>query len=180
MQFTKYAIAAGICCVLSLGAVAASPYFLDAPKVEVTSAGVIGTTADTVEEALQRVDFPVKQAESLPFGVAQTSAFTRELPGGVQTIEITYSASGAEVAGHTSPMYISVTTINKPGVVQDISSYPITTLSLKNGHTAYYLNNETTQILSWSDQHQSYSIFAGKPDGIFTADDLATIANSLR
>ncbi len=180
MKFMKYTLAAGICCTLSLGAVAASPYLFGTPTVEVTADKMVATTTQEVAHALQQVAFPVKQPHALPFNVGATSAFVRTLPAGVQAVEVTYSSTSTQGEQNHVPTYVSVTTINKPGVVQDQSNYSMTTVMLANGNSAHYLNNDTTQILSWSDQHQSYSIFAGKPNGVFTADDLAKIANSLK
>jgi hypothetical protein len=180
MRYAKYMTVAAVACILSLGVVTATPHVFGTPTVEVTRSNVVATTTETVERALQQVHFPVKQPRSLPFDVAATSAFVRELPAGVQAVEVMYTSSHASRTQDHQPTYVSVTTINTPGVVQDVSSYPLTQVTLANGLRANYLNNEATQILSWSDQQQSYAIFAGKPDGAFTPADLMKIAESLR
>ncbi len=131
----------------------------------------------TVEQAVQQVDFQVKVPAWLPFEPAYSYALIvsiggdlREFPeGSVKNLEITY----------VSPDEDTITiTQAKVHVTDQSSIYEQQSVELAGGIQAQYKDNGTAQILSWQDGEIFYSI-AGIGAGTYTPEQLARIANSL-
>ena len=124
-----------------------------------------------VTDAQSQVSFHVKVAGWLPFAKSTPHAMVRHPVDGITAVDVEYEFGPRE--------YVRVTTINRP-VVEISRRYHLTKISLSNGDQATYLDNGTTQILTWSENTMSYQIVASKASGSYSAAELSEIANAVQ
>lgn len=127
-------------------------------------------TAEGLETARAQVDFHVRAAGQLPFARPTPVAVVKHLPQDVTSVDVAYAVGPRN--------YVVITTIDQVATLIS-DQYEIEEVSLGNGQPAKFLDNGTTQILTWTEEGMTYKITAARPGRSYTAMDLVSIADAL-